>query len=549
MPIRVIISSCPADDKVHGRLIATLKASGPNLSQACWSHRSVTPGQQRIHSFAQALNTAQLAVLLISPDYLIDDHIQRELPQLLASADQGRITLVPVPVRAVVWERQPFHKYKPIWPYDSPLAGMKSADKDTCYVQLGSCIVDALDKSKPRAESPAPGPSPEASESPTFPSEPAAADPHPKSAAQASPAAPRASAKPSPEAPPSASAPSNAADQAAAPKYRFLVGVFIGVGTLASVLGVVVDGLQLLNLPWALAITAGIAVILGLRYIGPWRAWLRKWPTLVPILLGILASVWIIVGYKLVFPPPPKTGVTVNLTVLDREGRLVYDANVVSSLGTLKKESDRFVLALEKPVPPFQVYASRGMAEKGETQIAFEQPGTYTATIRLTAVPEIYTLYLSVFDETGTPISQAEITTPGQLKRTGNTWEITIAAVQKPSGPFQVSASTDEGQAGKTTVSLTDKEVQAIEIHMQRDTNAVLEGKVLNGSSQPIQGAAVMIEGYEAEAQTTDEHGRFSLRAHKHRNGWVRIIVNREGHDSFNQNVKVTGEVVTLVPN
>lgn len=117
-------------------------------------------------------------------------------------------------------------------------------------------------------------------------------------------------------------------------------------------------------------------------------------------IFGIYAWVW---GSK-----DAKTQlITVQLTVLDHKGNLVSNANVFSPFGILKNESDHFVLMLDRPIDLFSVYASRGQTEKGETQIAFNQPGTYKVTINLTAplvddssfTTRVYTISGQVFEE------------------------------------------------------------------------------------------------------------------------------------------------------
>ncbi len=504
MPTQVIISSCPQDEKVLKGLITHLKAAGPAVLAACWSHLSVLPGERRAGSFAQALSTAKVAVLLVTQDYLADEQTRVELQQLLDLAKSGAIRLIPVPIRAVDWGAQPFALYQSVWSPDRPLASLKGPAQDNAYVTLARLIIDVVSAGDVTATH-----------------EPPAKRDQPQSVTEA---------------------------QDAPPKWATfklkVMAVFASITATGALFGAVVDVAQLINLPLALLITAAVSVAWALRYVGPWRVILRQNPTWAAGLAAVLVLVWGGFYYNRSRTPGPQRDHTISITVLDGMNRLVYDADVVSPLGTITKESGRYLLTLKRPGQPFVVRASRGPEEKGETLV---DPGVPTAEIHLTATPAVYTLRISVVDETGKPVPQADLTTPvGELKRSGTLWEVTIAAAVKPSEPFDILATAEGGLAGTVTVALTDKN-QVVKIQMKRDTSAILDGKVVDHTNQPIKGAAVMIEGYESEPQITDENGRFSLKAHKAKGSWVRVIVQPSGHAAFNQFVEITDELVTLI--
>src|SRR5262245_46885320 len=99
-PLRdlVFISYSHRDEDWRARLLIFLEAYA---DLKVWADPYIRVGDQWRREIATALARCSVAVLLVSPDFLVSDFIKREeLPPLLRSADGGIVTLVPVPVSA-----------------------------------------------------------------------------------------------------------------------------------------------------------------------------------------------------------------------------------------------------------------------------------------------------------------------------------------------------------------------------------------------------------------------------------------------------------------
>ncbi|MDX2031519.1 MAG: hypothetical protein SF339_12660, partial [Blastocatellia bacterium] len=75
-----------------------------------------------------ALNTAKVAVLLVTPNFLTSDFIvKNELPPLLGAAERDDLTILWVPVHHTPYEDTPIGKYQPVTDPEKPLASLKGS--------------------------------------------------------------------------------------------------------------------------------------------------------------------------------------------------------------------------------------------------------------------------------------------------------------------------------------------------------------------------------------------------------------------------------------
>ncbi len=145
----VFISYCRKDASFLERLLLTLKGYGLTVCDTCWRDQSVRPGQDWAQELQDALASARLGILMVTPDFLASDFIkQHELPVLMRRAAAGTLTLVPIPIRAVDWKAQPFSKYQSLLDPIKPLSKMRAAVRDDAYVRIGQSIVTQLGQAR-----------------------------------------------------------------------------------------------------------------------------------------------------------------------------------------------------------------------------------------------------------------------------------------------------------------------------------------------------------------------------------------------------------------
>jgi len=109
----VFVSYSHKDKKWLERLethLAPLLRKGALIA---WSDKQVHAGQQWRKEIEAAILSAQVAVLLVSPDFLASNFIaENELPPLLEGANERGLTVLWVAVSSSFYDEEQFAKYQ-----------------------------------------------------------------------------------------------------------------------------------------------------------------------------------------------------------------------------------------------------------------------------------------------------------------------------------------------------------------------------------------------------------------------------------------------------
>jgi hypothetical protein len=109
-----------------------------------WSDPYIKVGDKWRRNISVALSRTCVAVLLVTPDFLASDFIcDEELPPLLQGADEGSITLVPIPISFSDTEISPLARYQFAHPPDDPLDKMRRPDRNPVFVRIVKQIAAA----------------------------------------------------------------------------------------------------------------------------------------------------------------------------------------------------------------------------------------------------------------------------------------------------------------------------------------------------------------------------------------------------------------------
>jgi formylglycine-generating enzyme required for sulfatase activity len=103
-----------------------------------WDDSLIRPGDKWLEEIETALARAQVALLLVSPDFLASDFIQgNELPELLRSAEKDGLKIIWLPLRPSSWELYPdIRQYQAIMSPAKTLAQMSEVDQDLAMVEI-----------------------------------------------------------------------------------------------------------------------------------------------------------------------------------------------------------------------------------------------------------------------------------------------------------------------------------------------------------------------------------------------------------------------------
>jgi hypothetical protein len=144
--IKVFVSYSHKDANWLNRLRVHLKPLERAGAIELWDDKKIQPGTRWRDEIRKAIDSARIAVLLISADFLASDFIiDNELPPLLASAEQEGTIVIPVIVSPSRYEQvESLSKFQAINSPSRPLASMSKIKQEELFVQLTQTIESAL---------------------------------------------------------------------------------------------------------------------------------------------------------------------------------------------------------------------------------------------------------------------------------------------------------------------------------------------------------------------------------------------------------------------
>jgi len=117
-----------------------LRSSGITV----WEDTRIGAGDEWFAEISQALASARVAVLLVSPNFLDSDFIaEHELTPLLAAAHQEGKRILWIPISASAYAETDIKKYQAVCDPDHPLDSLDDAERNRMLVQICRKIVGA----------------------------------------------------------------------------------------------------------------------------------------------------------------------------------------------------------------------------------------------------------------------------------------------------------------------------------------------------------------------------------------------------------------------
>jgi TIR domain-containing protein len=138
---RVFISYSHKDRDWLEKLQIVLKPLIRKGLISIWDDTQIQAGDQWRYQIAEALRSARVAVLLVSPDFLGSDFIaEHELPPLLRAAQDEGLTIIWVLVRDCLFSETEIADFQAAHDISRPLAMLASAAVDTALVGIARKI-------------------------------------------------------------------------------------------------------------------------------------------------------------------------------------------------------------------------------------------------------------------------------------------------------------------------------------------------------------------------------------------------------------------------
>tara|TARA_R110002072_G_scaffold284587_1_gene449014 strand:- start:31606 stop:35547 length:3942 start_codon:yes stop_codon:yes gene_type:complete len=141
---QVFISYSHRDKEWLDKLHDTLKPLLRKQTIDVWADTRIKTGAKWKTEITKALARAQVAVLLVSRNFLASDFIaDKEIPPILAAAENEGLTVVWVPIGACLYEETEIAEYQSAIDPATPLKSLPEAEQDAALVEIARKIRNA----------------------------------------------------------------------------------------------------------------------------------------------------------------------------------------------------------------------------------------------------------------------------------------------------------------------------------------------------------------------------------------------------------------------
>ena len=136
--LKVFVSYAHRDERLRQEVDKHLSVLRRSKVIATWHDQRISPGQEIDAAIAAALTTADLILLLVSPDFIHSDYCYlREMNHALERHRTGQARVIPIILRPVDWIRTPIGKLLALPRDGKPVTSWSKRDEAFLDVATG----------------------------------------------------------------------------------------------------------------------------------------------------------------------------------------------------------------------------------------------------------------------------------------------------------------------------------------------------------------------------------------------------------------------------
>jgi hypothetical protein len=142
--VKVFISYCHADSRWLERLMVHLTPLSKDYEVDTWADTRLRPGSKWRDEIRAAVEKANVAVLIISADFLASEFVRtNELPPLLKAAEEEGALILPVIAAPSLFLRTPdLAQFQAVNNPSAPLVGVSEHDQEVAFVRVAEAILE-----------------------------------------------------------------------------------------------------------------------------------------------------------------------------------------------------------------------------------------------------------------------------------------------------------------------------------------------------------------------------------------------------------------------
>lgn len=150
--VRVFISYSHADKQWLERLKVHLTPLKNEYDVDFWEDTRIRPGSRWRDEIRMAVEQANIAVLIISADFLASDFIRtNELPPLLKAAEEEGALIIPIIASPSLFHRNPdISQFQAVNSPSNPLISCSIGDQEATFVKVADTILENVASARPR---------------------------------------------------------------------------------------------------------------------------------------------------------------------------------------------------------------------------------------------------------------------------------------------------------------------------------------------------------------------------------------------------------------